>query len=81
MTNERLPRTHTLRIDVPLHLDEKLRPYDYDVVQDAVRMSLAISRAAYEGHICDDVMVEMLDADARSLDDRPEPPPTEPESS
>lgn len=54
---ERRPPTHVLVIEVPLKLD--VPAPDYDPVQDALRVALSISRAAYGGHICDDPHVSL----------------------
>lgn len=61
-TARRAP-THILRITVPLDLSE--RAPDFDPIQDAIRVSLGISRAAYADYICDDVVAEL---------EEPEPP-------
>lgn len=57
---ERRTPTHLLRIVVPLALDEP--PRNYDAVAQAVRLVLAVSRAGFDGYICDDVQVSMEDA-------------------
>lgn len=56
LTERRAP-THILRIEVPLNLNDP--PYDYDPVADALKLALAISRAGFAGHICDDPAVTM----------------------
>ena len=63
--SERRAPTHILRIDVPLSLSDDELPYDYDPVADAMKLALAISRAGFAGHICDDPQVTMIESPSR----------------
>jgi hypothetical protein len=54
---EQADPTHVLRIDVPLDLAEP--PAEFDAVQDALRISLAVSRASFVGAICSEVQVSL----------------------
>ena len=47
--------THLLRVEVPLDLG--VHSTQFDAVEDAVKLVLAVSRAAYDGEICDSPMV------------------------
>lgn len=57
MQNEFTKPTHILHVAVPLDLSD---PHPkFDVVQDALRGVMFISRAAYERYICDAVLVSI----------------------
>jgi hypothetical protein len=60
----RRPPTHVLRVEIPLHLDPP--PSDYDPVKHALDVALSVSQAAFDGHVCDDIQVTMLDGTATS---------------
>lgn len=63
---ERREPTHTLIVEVPLHIGEGATFY-FDPVQDAVRTILPLTRLASIGALCDGVQVsirEPLDEDA-----------------
>lgn len=60
MNRERLEPTHMLRIDIPLNMSDP--PTEYDAVKQALDLALAISRAAYDKVICNDIQVTMHDA-------------------
>jgi hypothetical protein len=53
--------THVVRIEVPLHLEERPAEVDLDVVRDAVLTVLSFSRAVYLKAICDDAQVSMIE--------------------
>ena len=55
---ERVPRTHTLIIEVPLDLGgvEKL---DYHPVEQALNLVMTVSKLAIDGVMCDDVIVRL----------------------
>jgi hypothetical protein len=53
--------THAIRIEIPLHLDERPPTHDFDPIRDAVLLALNISRAAYVKAICDDAQVSLID--------------------
>lgn len=55
----RRPPTHTLIVEVPMHLEGR-DTAAFDPVQDAMRVVLALSRVAAEGFICDDVQVSLV---------------------
>ncbi len=57
---ERREPTHTLTVEVPLYLHD-LDAARFDPVQDAMRVVLALSRAAAEGFVCDDVQVTLIE--------------------
>ena len=52
--------THVLTVEVPLYLQD-LDAARFDPVQDAMRVVLALSRAAAEGYVCDDVQVTLVE--------------------
>jgi hypothetical protein len=59
---ERREPTHVLQIEVPLYLDEAKREgWAYDPVKQALEIALSSSRAAYDGVICNDVQVTMVE--------------------
>lgn len=58
MLPERSEPTHILRIDVPLNTDEL--PTEFDAVAEALKIALALSRAATAGVICDDPQVSLI---------------------
>lgn len=60
MLPERRDPTHVLTITIPLALEPPAP--DFDAVADAVRLALAVSRAAYTGHVCDEVTVAIADS-------------------
>lgn len=61
---ERRDPTHVVRIEVPLCLSDPSP--DFDAVADAVTIALAVSRAAYSGHICDGAQVTMIEPGDRT---------------
>lgn len=54
---ERTEPTHIMRIEIPLDLRE--RSPDFDAVSEAVKVSLAVSRGALSGEICNDIQVSV----------------------
>lgn len=54
--------THVMRVTVPLRLDPDYPHPDFDAIRDAIQLSMAISRAAYVGHICAEVEVAISEA-------------------
>jgi hypothetical protein len=56
---EKSDPTHILRVSVPLNLNQAISISDYDVVKQSLDLVLSVSRAAYDGVICDDIQVEM----------------------
>ncbi len=68
--------THVLTVEVPLYLQDR-EAARFDPVQDAMRVVLALSRAAAEGYVCDDVqvtLVEEANQDAEDVEPRLAPP-------
>jgi hypothetical protein len=65
--SERRAPTHIMWVEVPLDLSE--RSPDFDAVADALRMVLAISRAALSGEICADPQVTMDELTSRGQSD------------
>lgn len=58
--------THVLRVEIPLDLGgeipfELYKPVDSDAVQDALHIALSVSRAAYDGVICDEIQVTSIE--------------------
>lgn len=49
--------THVFRVEVPLWLDGP--PLNYDAVAQAMQLALAVSRAGFDGVICNDINVTM----------------------
>lgn len=58
----RRPATHTLTVQIPLAIEEGALPRSDDVVFEALRTVLAVSRAAYQGLICDTPEVTLVEA-------------------
>lgn len=69
----RRPPTYILRIDVPLYIvDPPVAPGrapEFDAVAEAVKIALALSRAAYVGVICNDAQVSLERSDVMSQGD------------
>lgn len=55
---ERRAPTHTLVVEVPLHIGEGQTLY-FDPIQDALRAVLSISRLASIGLLCDEVQAHI----------------------
>jgi hypothetical protein len=63
---ERKAPTHVLRIEVPINIEAASRETTrFDALQEAIKLTISLSRAAYVDVICDDINVEMLDAKQR----------------
>lgn len=54
---DRRERTHTLTIEVPIHVDAADPPLDYDPIHEVLRVVMSVSRMALDGVVCDDVNV------------------------
>lgn len=53
--------THILTIEIPLN-ENAIKSVNYDAVQQALKLALAVSVAAYDNVICDEILVELLEA-------------------
>ena len=58
----RRPPTHIMRVEIPLNMTEPAP--DFDAVSDALKLALAVSRAAYSRNICNDPQVTMTEVEA-----------------
>lgn len=56
---ERRERTHTLTIEVPLHIDPAAPALDYDPIHAVLNVVMSVSRMALDGVVCDDVTVSL----------------------
>jgi hypothetical protein len=56
--SESCPPTHIMHIHIPLNLSG-FEHSQLDAVQDALKLSLSISRAAFFGQICDESTVDI----------------------
>lgn len=58
---ERRKPTHTLVVEIPLHIAAGQTFY-FDPLRDALRIALSLSRLSTEGLLCDDPQVMVREA-------------------